>query len=173
MSIALKTICSGNSTILSILGHGDMIYCFFSNISFHLEGIGNWGRRFPILLLHLCDYGIVENEYLLELQKELDTIEKELKKYSIKEAIYDLKDLSKTIPWKTNPGAENDNLSQPWQTLRGNKSYFEIFREYISHALKNGFDIYLNMFLLPIEEISKREFKGREYWLKYTPPTDQ
>lgn len=153
---------------ISRIGCGDMVFSFFSSVSYHLEGLGNWGARFPRLLLDLCDHGIVTNKKLNELQQELNIIETELKNYSVSKAVYDIGDLTTPIPWELLPGAENHTLSQAYVTPRGAKSYFEVFREKIDMAKSEKADI---MLIFPPEMGIYRENlwqpreKGRKYWI--------
>lgn len=65
---------AGRGSVVSRIGYGDFVYSFFSTVSYHLEGQGNWGKRFPRLLLDLCDGGLVKNENIDELEDELKTI---------------------------------------------------------------------------------------------------
>lgn len=151
-----------------ILGYGDMVFSFFSTVSYHLEGLGNWGKRFPRLLLDLCDHGIVENEHLDELDEELKKILCELQNLPISDAIYDIGNLELPIPWELLPGAENHNLAQPWVTPRGALSYFFVFSEQIQRAKTEKSPLLL---IYPYETADKKAFycrkeKGREYWTK-------
>lgn len=152
----------------SHLGYGDMVFSFFSSISYHLEGLGKWGSRFPRLLLDLCDQGIVRNEYLEELELELEVISHELKNFSLSEAIYDIGDLNKKIPWKALPGSESHSLVQPWVTPRGEESYFSVFKTLIAQAKRINAPILL---IYPPETADRNTLwlpkeKGRNYWIK-------
>ena len=157
-----------HSSFTSVLGYGDMIFSFFSTISYHLEGAGNWGKRFPRLLLDLCDHGIIKNENLDEAAEELKIISWELQKFPLSDAIYDIGDLSLPIPWEVLPGAENHNLAQPWVTPRGAKSYFLVFIEKIQLAKSQNAPLLLTY---PYENADPKSLfipkqKGREYWRK-------
>lgn len=150
------------------LGYGEMVFSFFSSVSYHLEGPGNWGKRFPRLLLDLCDHGVVENEHLDEFQAELDVIFNELQQFSIHDAIYDIGDLNKPIPWELLPGAETLNLAQAWVTPRGAISYYDNFMDVIGWARRRNASILL---IFPHESgirktLFQRKEKGREYWIK-------
>ena len=157
------------------LGWGDMVYCFFSTVSYHLEGVGHWGERFPRLLRDLCDHGIVENEHLQELQRELDQIPRELQKYPVSEAIYDIQNLSLPIPWEEipkEPGEEDINLAQPWVTPRGDSGYFTVFREQIQQAINEESPLLL---IFPFEMGTKATLwqpkeKGHDYWTRDKDP---
>ena len=153
--------CSG-------LGTGDMVFSFFSSVSYNLEGKGRWGSRFPRLLLDLCDHGIMENKHLDEFQQELKIILYELQKYPLSAAVYDITDLSLPIPWEVIPGEENNNLAQPWVTPRNAISYWEIFDRHIHFAKRYSAPILL---VFPTEEGNRetlwdRKNKGHDYWVK-------
>ena len=153
------------------LGKGDIVFSFFSSISYHLEGVGNWGKRFPHLLLGLCDHGIVENQNLDAFRCELEIIQKELKHFTILNTIQDIEDLSKPFPWNITPGCETDTLDEIWCTPRGNISYFETFYKGIEDAKRR------NTALLLVyapetanrDTLRTRKNKGREYWLGMLP----
>lgn len=166
MPVQLTEMDSGGSRFTYRLGWGDMVFCFFSSISYHLEGVGKWGSRFPRLLLDLCDHGVVAHEHLDELDKELGTIYRELQHFPVSAAVYDIADPSVPIPWETIPGEENNNLSQPWITPRGGTSYFTVFAEQIKRAKHDGSALLL---IFPEETANRdtlwhRKEKGRNYW---------
>ena len=87
MAVVTLVKAPGQAGSMFILGHGDMVFSFFSTVSYHLEGPGNWGKIFPRLLLDLCDHGLVENKYLDELSKELVIVSQGLKKFPISSAV--------------------------------------------------------------------------------------
>ena len=92
----MRPVClmgtTGRYIVESRIGYGDFVYSFFSTVSYHLEGPGNWGKRFPRLLLDLCDGGLIKNENIGELENELKIIYKKFQKMPISDAIYDLED---------------------------------------------------------------------------------
>lgn len=150
------------------LGYGEMVFCFFSSVSYHLEGPGNWGKRFPRLLLDLCDHGMVETEHLEELKAELDIVFRELQKFSILDAVYDIGDLSRPIPWELLPGAEKHNLAQAWVTPRSEASYYDHFMNVIADAQRRNAPV---LMIYPHETgnrntLFQRKEKGREYWIR-------
>ena len=155
------------------IGYGDFVFSFFSTVSYHLEGLGNWGKRFPRLLLDLCDHGLVEYEKLDELEIELKTIYNEFKKMSLSDAVYDIEDLSKPMPNDLLPrNDENvESLAQLWVTPRGNRIYLDIFTESINDAKQRNASVLL---MYAPESAKKatmrmRKDKGRKYWLDMTP----
>lgn len=154
------------------LGWGDMVYCFFSSVSYNLEGPGNWGKRFPRLLLDLCDHGVVENQHLDELQQELVVIERELQQFPLSAAVYDIEDLTLPIPWEVIPGEENNNLAQPWVTPRGCRSYFTVFGEQIALAKREDTSLLLIFARETADRqtLWQRKEKGHDYWTKDKDP---
>ena len=90
----MRLVCligsTGRHIGMSRIGYGDFVYSFFSTVSYHLEGKGNWGKRFPRLLLDLCDGGLIKYENIDELEDELKIIYNEFQKMPISDAIYDL-----------------------------------------------------------------------------------
>ena len=168
MPVSLLTREDGGARFSVNLGWGDMVFCFFSNVSFHLEGTGKWGSRFPKLLLDLCDKGVVSYENIDKLDKELGTVYHELQELPLSSAIYDIYDLSSPIPWEQIPGIENGNLAQSWVTPRGEESYFKVFSEYIKMA--KNYESFLAL-IFPREtafrdSIGQPMKKGRDYWLR-------
>lgn len=168
MTVLLVSKAKGRAGLECRLGRGDYVFSFFSTVSYHLEGLGHWGERFPRLLLDLCDHGIVESEYLDDLRAELSIIQQELRAFSVKEAVYDIGDLRKPIPWELLPGADRHDLSMPWVTPRGADSFFDVFEENMRWAKKDGGALLL---LYPLEESNRetlfeRKEKGRVYWLQ-------
>lgn len=87
----------------SRLGWSDMVYSFFSSVSYNLEGQGKWGSRFPKLLIDLCDYGAVAYEDLDALDKELGIVFRELQKFPLSAAVYDIQEPWLPIPWEATP----------------------------------------------------------------------
>ncbi len=164
---------AGRGAVVSRIGYGDFVYSFFSTVSYRLEGLGNWGKRFPRLLLDLCDHGIVYNENLDELEAELKEIYDELKTMPLSDAIYDLEDLSKPIPDDLLPGEDDivENLSQYWVTPRGAKVYLESFSEIIAATKHWGGSLVLIYAPETIDKqlLTRPKDKGRKYWLCFTP----
>ena len=164
---------AGRFHVMSGIGYGDFVYSFFSTVSYHLEGRGNWGKRFPRLLLDLCDGGLVKNENIDELESELKIIYSEFQKMPLSDAIYDLEDLRKPMPKDLLPTADENvtNLAQLWVTPRLGRVYLDAFREIIDSVKDRGGSIALGC--MP-ETIDKQLFtrpkdKGRKYWLDMVP----
>lgn len=174
MPVVLLVQAPKRGGFMSHFGYGDMVFSFFSSISYNLEGLDNWGKRFPRLLLDLCDQGVVENEKLDELQEELNIISEELKRLDLSQAVYDIGDLSKGIPWDWWIPSNNKkpNLFQPWLTPRGGFSYFEVFAEYINLAKREKTSlllIYPHETALYKDALWDKKEKGRAYWIKDMP----
>lgn len=173
----MRLVCLMGSTGryygISRIGCGEFVYSFFSTVSYHLEGPGNWGKRFPRLLLDLCDGGFIKNENIDELEDELKIIYNEFQKMPLSDAIYDLEDLRKPMPKDLLPNADENviNLAQLWVTPMGDKVYLKVFREMIDTVKDQGGSLALGC--LP-ETIDKQLFtrpkdKGRKYWLDMVP----
>lgn len=155
------------------IGYGDFVFSFFSTISYHMEGVGNWGKKFPRLILDLCDHGVVANENLGELEEELKIIYKELERMPLSAVIYDIEELCKPMPADLLPSAEEkvESLAQLWITPRGHVSYFDSFINSIADAKnRNG-----SVLLMYAPETAKKDTmrkpkdKGRKYWLDMVP----
>lgn len=167
MRIVSLTATAGKGSYIARIGYGDFVYSFFSTVSYYFEGKGNWGKKFPKLLLDLCDHGLVKYENLDELGEELEIIYKELKKLSLSNAIYDLKDLNKPMPYDLLPNEKIENLSQLWITPRGRRVYLDTFKELISFAKYEKGSLVL---MYASESLDDQIWimpknKGREYWL--------
>lgn len=173
----MRSVClmgtTGRYIVESRIGYGDFVYSFFSTVSYHLEGPGNWGKRFPRLLLDLCDGGLIKNENIGELENELKIIYKKFQKMPISDAIYDLEDLTKPMPKDLLPTADENvtNLAQLWVTPTTVKVYLEVFGEIIDTVKDRGGSLALGC--MP-ETIDKQLFtrpkdKGRKYWLDMVP----
>lgn len=153
-----------------LLEKGDRVFAFFSSISYHLEGLGNWGKRFPRLLIDLCDYGIVYYEDLGELVQELKIIQQELQQFTIDDAVYDIADLSKPIPWERYPDVDpRTTLAEPWIRVREEQTFFEAFYKMIfEFAIPQKSPLYMDFWINSYDRENpfKREKKGRDYWLR-------
>ncbi len=161
--------CHGKSNAQFGLENADFVFAFFSSISYHLEGMGNWGKRFPRLLLDLCDHGWVDCEDFDELSAELTVIRRELRRFSLDDAVCDIGDLSRTIPFERLPGTDWHDLSMPWVTILSAKPFFDLFEEAMQWARTEECPL---LMVFPMEVLRKdtlriRKRKGRDYWLQY------
>lgn len=173
MRIVSLGATNGEGFYVARIGYGDFVYSFFSTVSYHLEGQGNWGKRFPRLLLDLCDGGLVKNEDINELEDELKIIYSEFQKMPLTDAIYDLENLSKPMPKDLLPSANENvtSLAQLWVTPRGARIYLETFNEQISFAKHCRGSIVL---MYSPESCDRQIWirpkdKGRKYWLDMLP----
>lgn len=173
MLLVHLTATGGEESYAARIGYGDFVYSFFSTVSYRLEGPGNWGKRFPRLLLDLCDGGLVKNENLNELEAELKTIYKKFEKMPLSDVIYDMEDLSKPMPNDLMPSEDEGvkNLAQLWVTPRGRRIYLDTFEQLISSARHCCGSLIL---MYAMESIDKQiwirpKAKGRKYWLGMLP----
>ena len=101
--------------------------------------------------------------------EELEVIFCELQHFHLSQAIYDIGDLSKPIPWEVIPGEENNNLAQPWVTPRGGLSWKKAFAHQIETAKKRNSYLRLVTFeesvCMKLESFLPQE-KGRAFWTK-------
>ena len=141
---------AGRGSLEARIGYGDFVYSFFSTVSYHLEGQGNWGKKFPRLLLDLCDGGLVKNENIDELE-----------------------DLSKPMPKDLLPNADENvtNLAQLWVTPRGAITYLEAFGKIIAATKHWGGSLVLIYAPETIDKqlLTRPKDKGRKYWLDMVP----
>ena len=99
------------------VGDGDFLHSFFSTICYRLEN-GRWGSKFPYLMNHLYHDGL---EWL-DVQfarKELETVQKKLRKRPPSDVIWDIDDFSKQPPWKQDISDEISDLSNYFLTSDG------------------------------------------------------
>ena len=175
MRLVHLTSTDGQTIIAARIGYGEIVFSFFSTVSYYLEGPGNWGKKFPRLLIDLCDNGLIKNRDLDDLWSELQIIYKEFEKMFLSNVIYDIEDLSKHMPSDLLP-AGNDNvekLSQLWVTPRAGQIYLDTFKEAINNSKYFNGSLTLNY---APEEIFDKQLhirpknKGRKYWLDLIPP---
>jgi len=113
------------------IGSMSFFNCFASTVSVNLEG-SRWGTRFPILLNRLYKGGVTFAE-LPGLQKELTTIQVELRKYPPSKVVWDIKRPGALPPWGNNISPEITNLSNYFVTDDG-KDLFGVLFHAISEA---------------------------------------
>lgn len=83
-------IAAKNQVISHLLGNPDLVHAFFCTISVRLEPDG-WGTRFPKLMKDLYERTI-RPDGALELERELKTIEMELRGFSPDDSVWSLQD---------------------------------------------------------------------------------
>jgi len=99
------------------IGSGGFLNSFFSTVAYHLED-RRWGSRFPVIMNDLYK-GMVAVEDVPQAISELHIIEKELKKVSPNQVIWDIEDLSKRPPWGDDISADITSLSNYFVTNEG------------------------------------------------------
>ena len=152
-----------------IFGEGDMIYSFFSSISKLLEPKG-WGTRFPLILRHLCDYGCVKYKDLVDFALEVQAVKRELKKYTVKDAVYDYEYPDLEIPFdKTEYYNENTSLDAAF--CKVDEYGYEKFTNILIKTAKHAFDHNTNLVLATFSDDSFGIFRYlpenmTDVWLK-------
>ncbi len=166
MPIQLYSLgAGGQGSISARFGWSDMVYSFFSSVSYNLEGQGKWGSRFPKLLIDLCDYGAVAYEDLDVLDKELGIVFRELQKFPLSAAVYDIQEPWLPMPWEATPG-EIANLAYAWETPRG-EPYQEVFFEAIRLARYFQSNLGLLYGSVSSKDKPKKGMKrGHEFWVQ-------
>lgn len=120
------------------IGTGDFLHSFFSTIAYNLED-GKWGTRYPILMKELYG-GILKEDHLKVAKDELEKITKELKKTPVSKVIWDIDDLSKTMPWGDNISPDITDLSNYFITSDG-EDLITIIHHAIDKAMELKSDI--------------------------------
>lgn len=113
-------------------GELNFVDAFFNTVCYRLEN-KQWGSRFPRLMGDLYD-GKVKYEDIDVFEREINTVEEELKEFAIQQVVYDLNDPSIEPPWhKSGISDELTNLSNYWVTNDG-KKLFTNFHKAIDSA---------------------------------------
>lgn len=120
------------------IGTGDFLHSFFSTIAYNFED-GKWGTRYPVLMKELYG-GILRADHLKVAKDELEKITKELKKTPVSKAIWDIDDLSKTMPWGDNISPDITDLSNYFVTSDG-EDLITIIHHAIDKAMELKSDI--------------------------------
>ena len=110
------------------IGTGNCLFCFFSNIAYHLEN-GQWGNRFPYLMKHLYN-GLLEKQYVGNAIDELHTIKKEFSYISPQKVIWDIEDLSQQPPWENDISEDITDLSNYFVTSEGEDLFDVLFKAF-------------------------------------------
>ena len=98
------------SKTLSSIGSKELLFCFFSNIAYHLEN-SEWGSRFPIIMKGLSEKGKIEVVYLESAKIEIEQISRELKQIPASKVIWDINNLRKSFPEGIQHGDEKGGIS--------------------------------------------------------------
>ncbi len=116
------------------IGTGDFLHSFFSTIAYNLEN-SKWGSKYPFIMKELYR-GELKEEHLKNAKYELEIITKELKKISVDKAIWDIDDLSKSMPWGDDIGSDITDLSNYFVTSEG-----EDLITIITHAIDKAIEL--------------------------------
>lgn len=116
-----------NACDLFWFGELNFVDAFFNTVCYRLEN-NRWGSRFPHLMRDLYN-GKVEQKNINEFEKEVHTVEEELKKFKIQQVVYDLNDPTVEPPWHSS-GISNEltNLSDYWVTNDGQKLFQNLYK---------------------------------------------
>ena len=120
-----------NSTFLYMVGNGDFLGSFFDTVTYRLEK-GIRGKQFPVFNKLYQGESITFGD-LCKLEKEVEKITKKLKKFSPKEVVWNMEDLSQQPPWGDNISSEITDLSNYFVTSNG-KQLFDVLNAAIKHA---------------------------------------
>ena len=113
------------------IGTGNFLFCFFSNIAYHLEN-GQWGNRFPYLMKHLYD-GLLEKTICKECNRWIAYCKKEFSYISPQKVIWDIEDLAQQPPWGNDISEDITDLSNYFVTSEG-EDLFDILFEALDVA---------------------------------------
>lgn len=116
------------------VGSGDFLNSFFSSVAYHLEN-RKWGSRFPLIMEELYQ-GRLSLRKIDRAMEELNTIKRELRKFSPDKVIWDIEDLSKRPPWGDHISKDITDLSNYFVTSEG-----EDFLVTLSHALEKAKEV--------------------------------
>jgi hypothetical protein len=118
--------------------HADFLHSFFSTISYHLEKDG-WGTKYPLLMKDLYTDKLKWSDVALA-RNQLKEIEEQLSKYSPKQVIWDIEDLSKVPPWQHNISPKVTNLANYFATSDG-KTFFGVLYKAMDVAEEDKCDL--------------------------------
>ena len=99
------------------IGDDNFLYSFFSTIAHNLEN-RKWGKIFPVIMNELYN-GKIENKNIDKALKELNTIKRNLKKFSPDKVVWDYHDLEKMPPWGNDIANSITDLSNYFVTSDG------------------------------------------------------
>ena len=122
------------------IGNESFVHSFFSSICYNLEK-QEWGSRFPFLMNNLYQ-GKLKYTDVDSAIEELTTIQKELKKFSPNQVVWDIEDLSKQPPWGDKISSEITDLSNYYITCNG-EDLFEIMFKALNDSESEKQDIIL------------------------------
>jgi len=108
-----------------ILGSGDFLYCFFSNICFHLEN-KRWGSKFPLLMNNLHN-GKLELKDIEKAKEELKDVEEQFLSMKSSIAIWNIDDVLEKAPWHNNLSVDVKNLRDIFMTSDGGNLFIKLY----------------------------------------------
>jgi hypothetical protein len=122
------------------IGTADFFTSFFDTIEYRLTR-GLFGKKYPIVLTEFYK-GNLKYENLEKAERELNDIQKRLKKLNPSKVVWDKNDLSKKPPWGNNISSDITDLSNYYVTSNG-KDLFEVLFKAINKAKseKSGIEI--------------------------------
>ncbi len=117
------------------VGTGSFLHAFFSTVSANLEPKG-WGTRFPVLMKQLYEGG-VSAQNLGMLEKEVRTVQAELRKLPPSRIVWDIEKRSARPPWGDKISPDITDLSNYFVTSDG-KDFFAVLFQAINSARKQN-----------------------------------
>ncbi|MCG3671598.1 Imm70 family immunity protein [Aliarcobacter butzleri] len=123
-------------SIWSEFGYSETLYSWFSTICYRLEN-SKWGSRFPVVMnnFYYDEKNGVKFEDLEEFKNELKTIENELSKLPVKDAIWSFEENIYNVPNnKPNLNYNADNLSN-FYVNTGMNTIYKIFEKVFERML--------------------------------------
>ncbi len=115
------------------VGTSDFLYSFFSTVAYNLEN-QKWGSRFPYIMNEFYE-GYIKKNHIKFALSELDTITKELRRFSCDKIIWSFEDLSLSPPWGNRISSDITDLSNYFVTSEG-----EDFLTILKHAFEKGIE---------------------------------
>ncbi len=120
------------------VGNWKFLHSFFSTVAHHLEK-RKWGSIYPYLMNEFYK-GKIANNDLNFLIAELTIIEKELKRLSPNEVIWDFENLEENPPWGSDISEDITDMSNYYVTCNG-EDFITVFKEAIKIAKKEKIDL--------------------------------
>ena len=115
------------------VGTGDFLHSFFSTIAYNLEK-QKWGSKYPVIMNELYS-GELDVKNIKKAMKELDSIEKKLKRFPPSDIVWDIEDLSKQPPWGINISSDITDLSNYFVTSDG-ENLIDVLRRAMAKGLE-------------------------------------
>ena len=109
-----------------MVGYGDFLHSFFSNICYHLEG-RRWGSKYPCLMRELYQ-GKLSRDRIQCAMKEINSIKYEFARIPPSKVVWDIDDLKKIPPWGDDICPSIKDLSTYFITSSGENLFFVLER---------------------------------------------